>query len=307
MPVGRRRASTCSTKCGAIVGWRFARERDALGARDVGVSAADSQPRSTIVAGCARLRGRAPPDRATGCSGVGCCGRAARNAASAGVSVAAPRPKYATRRALGALDLIPVRREVQIEREDLVLRQPMLEPKRDDSLASLRQPPVRDVAARLPREQQLRDLLRDRRAAFDDSAARADRARPRARSRSDRCPHVRSEAHVLGRQRRRHERLAGRRAARADRRACRASIALRTAARRADRRTTVEGLVSRESSRPAGSAAAPQSRRRRRAQCRRAVAPPQFTARRCTRREARTRCTHSRRSIARSPSPDLTR
>ncbi len=53
-----------------------------------------------------------------------------------------------------------------------MLRQPVLEPERDDGLADLRAPAARRPPAGLPREQQLRDLLRDRRAALDDAAAR---------------------------------------------------------------------------------------------------------------------------------------
>ena len=70
-----------------------------------------------------------------------------------------------------ANDLVPVRRNVQIQRENLALRQAMLQPHRQHRLLELRRA-VRDAAAacRAPIEQDLRGLLRDRRATFNDRA-----------------------------------------------------------------------------------------------------------------------------------------
>src|SRR5436190_12755248 len=48
------------------------------------------------------------------------------------------RAKVRSARALDANDLVPVRSEIQIEREDLAFRQTMFQPKRDDCLAELR-------------------------------------------------------------------------------------------------------------------------------------------------------------------------
>ena len=79
-----------------------------------------------------------------------------------GAEVGAARPA-------GADDLIAVGREIQIERENLALVEAMLEPQREHGLADLlahAPDPLRRPAV----EQQLRDLLRDRRAALDDLA-----------------------------------------------------------------------------------------------------------------------------------------
>ena len=62
--------------------------------------------------------------------------------------------------------LIAVRREVQVEREELALRVAMFEPQRDDGLAYL----LRE-RARLRIEEELCHLLRDRRAALDDASS----------------------------------------------------------------------------------------------------------------------------------------
>ena len=116
------------------------------------------------------------------------------------------------RRALRALNLIAVRREVQIEREDLVLRQPMFEPQRDDRLIDLGRPPAPRPGPGLTRQQQLGDLLRDRRSALDDAPA-LQIVHGRAHERDRIEPDMRAEAHVFGRERRERQRprqLAGR-------------------------------------------------------------------------------------------------
>ena len=109
------------------------------------------------------------------------------------------------RRPLRAGDLIPVRGEVQIEREDVLLAQLMLQPQREHRFADLRPPAARRLAAVLTGDEHLRDLLRDRRAAFDDGAGPGvvpERAPDRDRI------HARMavEADVLGRDRRVHQR-----------------------------------------------------------------------------------------------------
>jgi hypothetical protein len=73
------------------------------------------------------------------------------------------------RRTRDALNLIAVRCEIQIERENLVFRQPMFEPQCDEGLAKLGTPAI-SPGAGLTLEQQFSDLLRNRRAAFNDPA-----------------------------------------------------------------------------------------------------------------------------------------
>ena len=111
----------------------------------------------------------------------GRCGRPARNAACAGVSIDGVAAEVGAAGALGADDLVAVRREVQVEREDLALVEA-------DARAAARAPPrgssrasaARARAASRRVEQQLRHLLRDRRAAFDDRALRRGCAAARA-------------------------------------------------------------------------------------------------------------------------------
>ena len=121
----------------------------------------------------------------SGLNAVGRCGSAARNAACAGVSIDGSTPKYSSAGAPGAGGLVAVGREVQVEREDLALREAMLEPQREHHLAHLGAEPAALHAVALL-DQQLRDLLRDRRAAFDDAAfgeVVASGAKPRHRGR----------------------------------------------------------------------------------------------------------------------------
>src|SRR5262245_62068955 len=71
---------------------------------------------------------------------------------------------------IGARQLIAVRCEVQIEREDLPFRQPVLEPKCQHRLADL-DADAAPAAPILARQKELRSLLGDRRAALDPPAA----------------------------------------------------------------------------------------------------------------------------------------
>ncbi len=95
-----------------------------------------------------------------------------------------------------ALDLIAVGGEVQVEREDLALCQPVLESHGHDRFADLC-PPSTSSAGRLPSQEQFGDLLSQRRTAFDDAAG-ADVADRRARDRDRIDPGVPAEAPVFG-------------------------------------------------------------------------------------------------------------
>ena len=71
--------------------------------------------------------------------------------------------------ALGPGHLIPVRRKVQIEREDVALRKPVLQPERDDGFVQLCAGAAPGTCIRAATgQQQLRDLLSDRRTSLDD-------------------------------------------------------------------------------------------------------------------------------------------
>ena len=70
-------------------------------------------------------------------------------------------------RTLEAGGLVAVGGEVQIERENLALRQAVFEPEGEDGFVHLRTPAA-PALRRLPVEEQLRDLLRDRRSTLDD-------------------------------------------------------------------------------------------------------------------------------------------
>ena len=116
-------------------------------------------------------------------------------------------------RPLGSHQLIAVRRKVQVQGEDLALRQAMLEPHGNHGLAKLRGKPAPHrfgPAARalvhLPCEQQLRDLLTDRRSALGKTAPANvvdGRARDGDRVDSGMVP----EPAIFGRQRRVDESL----------------------------------------------------------------------------------------------------
>ena len=69
-------------------------------------------------------------------------------------------------RTLEAGGLVAVGGEVQIERENLALRQAVFEPEGEDGFVHLRTPAA-PALRRLPVEEQLRDLLRDRRSTLD--------------------------------------------------------------------------------------------------------------------------------------------
>ena len=123
----------------------------------------DAAPRRAARSGC--------------CHGLkrdGCCGSAARNAACAGVSIEAGTPKYARLARSAPAISIPVRRDVEIEREDLALRQAVLQPQREKRLVQLGAGPAtrRLTAGPLGRSraQELHYLLRERRPALDDAS-----------------------------------------------------------------------------------------------------------------------------------------
>jgi hypothetical protein len=67
-------------------------------------------------------------------------------------------------------DLIAVRREIEIEGEDLVFGQPVLQAKRDQRLTRFRAQTARRRARLVRREDELGDLLRDRRAPFNGTS-----------------------------------------------------------------------------------------------------------------------------------------
>ena len=88
--------------------------------------------------------------------------------------------------------LLAVRREVDVQREDLALRVAMFESQRHDGLAHFRRNRARRIA-----EQHLRDLLGDRRAAFDRAQmSHVVHDRPRDRDRVD--AQMVLEAAILG-------------------------------------------------------------------------------------------------------------
>ncbi len=179
--------------------------------------------------------------------------------------------------ALGAGDLVAVGREVQVEREDLGLRQPMLEAQRDDRFLDLgapATPPRRDGAGRplgraggelgAPIEQQLGDLLRQRRAALD-AIERDDVAprRPRHRDRID-ARGARGSDDPRRQASRRPAPAAGDPAAAASR-ACRDRNAPRRAPRRCGRRpSSTARRRPRRAGRPAADRAGSRPPRRRR-------------------------------------------
>src|SRR5260221_9520500 len=78
--------------------------------------------------------------------------------------------KVGLARASGAGRLVAVRREVQIERQNLPLRQPVLESKRDDRLAQFRDDAPLARLSILSRDEELGDLLRDGRSALEHTA-----------------------------------------------------------------------------------------------------------------------------------------
>ena len=82
--------------------------------------------------------------------------------------------------------LIAVRREVQVQREDLVLGEPMLQTLREHRLLHLAHERSRSRRC-LSSEQQLGGLLRDRRSALDDLVLGDVPPHARERSQSDRC------------------------------------------------------------------------------------------------------------------------
>jgi hypothetical protein len=102
-------------------------------------------------------------------------------------------------RGLGAHDLVPVRRDAQVQRQDLALAQPVLEAQRQQHLAQL---PPRGAR---PRDQLLHGLLRDGRPAFDEaSGTQVVPHGPHQRERINAW--MNEEPPVLGRQRGRHQR-----------------------------------------------------------------------------------------------------
>ena len=108
------------------------------------------------------------------------------------------------RGAAGADDLIPIRRQVEIERENLALGVAVLEAQRHHRLAPLLDQAATGQAAVLLREQQLRHLLRDRRSALHD-APRPQVGERGAPDRDRVDADVREEPEVLGRERRMHQ------------------------------------------------------------------------------------------------------
>ena len=203
-----RSASTMPTKCGARKRASSSSQPEPFGARDRRrgrrQEPAPLHPRQHHPLARRRLRQAAPRVEARRTLRQRRQERGLRRRQHRGVDA-----EVGVARALGAGDLVAVRREVQIQREDVRLGQPMLEAQRDDRLLDLRSPPAPPRRAggqlRAPIEQQLRHLLGQRRAAFDaieggDVAPR----RPRHRDRID-AP-VRMEAMVLGGQRRRDQR-----------------------------------------------------------------------------------------------------
>ena len=136
----RRRPATISTKCGALNGDASAVERHLLGARFAQPLGAQAP-----AAAMRRSTGLLPRRRGgdvlrSGLNAVGRCGSAARNAACAGVSIDGVDAEVQLARAPGAGGLVAVRRQVQIQREDLALGEAMLEPEREHHLADLRAP-----------------------------------------------------------------------------------------------------------------------------------------------------------------------
>ena len=103
-----------------------------------------------------------------------------------------------TARALDAGDLIAIPGQVQIHRQDLALREAMFQPNGDHRFVHFGPPPAR-ARGHLTVQQQLRDLLRNRGAAFDDAAL--CQVGLRGARDSDRVhAGMRPEAAVLGRQ-----------------------------------------------------------------------------------------------------------
>ena len=129
-------ASTISTKCGARNGDAVRVKRQPLGARLARAARATARRPPAMRRSTSRCRASAASRLRYGLKPDGRCGRPARNAACAGVSIDGSRPKYARLARSGADDLVAVRREVQVEREDLALREPMLEPEREHRLAA---------------------------------------------------------------------------------------------------------------------------------------------------------------------------
>ena len=106
-------------------------------------------------------------------------------------------------RALDAADLVAVAREVQVHREQLPLREAMLEADRDHRLMDLR-PPSASTVGRLAIEEKLGDLLRNGGAALNDgSLGEIGLHRTQDRERID--ARMRPEATVLRRDGRRNQ------------------------------------------------------------------------------------------------------
>ncbi len=106
-------------------------------------------------------------------------------------------------RLAGADGLVAVGREIEIEREHFALVEAMFQPQREDGLADLFPHTTRPFR-RPAIEQELRDLLRDRRATLDDTAL--DEVLAQSPGDGDRIDaRMRPEATVLGRERRRDE------------------------------------------------------------------------------------------------------
>ena len=135
---------------------------------------------------CSCARPRAAPDRATGCSAsAAAAGPPETRLPPASASTRA-RPKYALRRALGALesDCRTARGSGRARGSRSSSADARAAARH--GLVDLRAPAARAAAAVLTRQQQLGDLLRDRRSALDD-APRAQVVHGRARdARSDR-------------------------------------------------------------------------------------------------------------------------
>ena len=217
-------ASTISTKCGASERVASLREaqllrRARLRAACVSVPAATTMRASTT--------SLAPPARARAAPRVEPGRPLRQRREKRGLRRRQHRrgaAEVGLARALGTGDLVAVRREVQIERENLALRQPMLQSHRDNRLTHFDPPPAREPwtgprsrAARqcgltLPIEQELRHLLRDRRPAL--SATPFPKIAPRRAHERDRVDAgMAEEAVILGRERggdqRRRKRIRG--------------------------------------------------------------------------------------------------
>ncbi len=120
-------------------------ERRRVRARRSAARRAPRAPARRVSAPAAAMRRSTRRCRATAAVRLRCglkpdgrCGRPARNAACAGVSIDASVAEVRAAGALGADDLVAVGGEVQIQREDLALGEAMLEPQRQHRLANLR-------------------------------------------------------------------------------------------------------------------------------------------------------------------------